>query len=403
MSIQGFGRHARSANGVTAAARVARIAPFRVMEILIAARELERRGRHVVHFEVGESDFHPAAPIVEAGVSALRKQRNGYTDPLGMSDLREAIAQRYRHLGIGAERVGVTSGVSAALNLATQALVNPGDEVLVADPGYPCYSAFVETAGGSVRRLPVDASSGFQPTARQIDQAWSANTAGVLLCSPSNPVGSLLGRDELAAICQKVAGKGFVIVDEIYQGLVYGDADPAFTALAVDDGCIVVNGFSKYYGMTGWRLGWIVAAAGLIDGIDRIAQNLYVAPAAVSQYAGLAALGDEAMAIHEQRREVFARRRQAMLAGLDALGLPVAQRPDGAFYIYVNIASTGLGADDFCRRLLHEYGVGATPGTDFGQHQADCHVRFAFTVDEAQIALGMERLEAALAAFRRQP
>lgn len=403
MGRQSDGRQARSANGVVPADRVARIAPFRVMEILTAARQLESCGRHVVHFEVGESDFQPAAPIVEAGVSALRTRRNGYTDPLGLSELREAIARRYRHLGIDAQRIAVTSGVSAALNLLTQALVNPGDEVLVTDPGYPCYSAFVETAGGAVRRLPVDASSGFQPTARQVDQAWSANTAGLMLCSPSNPVGSLLERDELAAICQQAAGRGFVIVDEIYRSLVYGDADPAFTALAVDDGCFVVNGFSKYYGMTGWRLGWIVAPAPLIDAIDRIAQNLYIAPPAVSQHAALAALGNDALAIHEQRRAVFARRRDAMLSGLEALGLPVAQPPDGGFYVYLNIASTGLGADDFCRRLLHEYGVAATPGTDFGQHRADCHVRFAFTVDEAQIALGLERLEAALAAFRRQP
>ena len=401
--MQGCGQEARTANGVMPAARVVRIAPFRVMEILNAARELERRGRHVVHFEVGESDFHPAAPVVEAGVSALRSWRNGYTEPLGLSDLREAIARRYRHLGIDAQRIAVTSGVSAALNLLAQALVNPGDEVLVADPGYPCYGAFVETAGGRVRRLPVDANSGFQPTARQIDRAWSENTAGVILSSPSNPVGSLLGRDELAAICRQVAGKGFVIIDEIYQGLVYGDADPAFTALAVDDGCFVVNGFSKYYGMTGWRLGWIVAPAGLIDAIDRLAQNLYISPPAVSQHAALAALGDDALAIHEHRRDVFARRRDAMLLGLEALGLPAAQRPDGGFYVYANIASTGLGTEQFCRRLLHEYGVAATPGTDFGQHRAECHARFSFTVDETQIALGMERLEAALAAFRRRP
>lgn len=382
------------------AARVANIEPFQVVRIFERARALEREGRHVVHFEVGESDFASAAPIVAAGVQALRDGHTGYTEGLGMPALRAAIATRYAN--VDANRVVVTTGASGALNVLAQALVDHRQEVLVPDPGYPCNGAFVEAAGGTPRRLPVDASTGFQPTAAMVADAWGANTAGVLLGSPANPTGSVLAADELAAICAVAAGRGFVIVDEIYQGLVYdGGASPS--ALAVDENVFVVNSFSKYFGMTGWRLGWLVAPEWALDGIDRLAQNLYLAPPTMAQHAGLAALGAEASAIHEQRRRIFAQRRDVLVAGLTKLGLPPALAPAGAFYAYVDVAATGLSATTFCDRLLEEHGVAVTPGTDFGHHLADRHVRFAFTVDEAEIVLGLRRLEAALRCWRRQP
>ena len=381
------------------AERVAGIEPFQVVRIFERARELEGEGRHVVHFEVGESDFPSAPPIIEAGASSLEAGHTGYTEGLGLPALREALAARYGELGIGADRVAVTTGASGALNVLAQVLVNPGAEVLGTDPGYPCNRVFVEAAGGTLRALHVDASTGFQPTAAMIAEAWGPNTAGVLLGTPGNPSGSILPREELAAICAVARGRGFVIVDEIYEGLVYDNA-PRESALAVDDGLFVVNSFSKYFGMTGWRLGWLVAPEWAMDGIDRTAQNLYLAPPTVSQHAGLAALGPAAEVVHEQRREIFRRRRDQLLDGLDALGLPAAHRPQGAFYIYVDVSQLRMGSSEFCRRLLEDHGVAVTPGSDFGRFRADDHVRFAFTVDETEIELGLERLGAALQRWR---
>ena len=378
--------------------RVDRIAAFRVVQVLERAYELERQGRHVVHLEVGEPDFPSAPAIIDAGIAALEAGHTGYTQALGLPALREAIAASYGALGIGAERVAVTTGASGALNLLMQILVNPGDEVLIADPGYPCNGAFVEAAGGSVRGVPVDAGTRFQITTDQLAAAWRPKTKGVLLASPSNPTGSVLTAAELAAIRAFVAGRGFVVMDEIYRGLVYeGDGVPP--CLAVDDGFFVVNSFSKYYGMTGWRLGWVVVPDWAIDALDRVAQNLYLAPPTVAQYAALAALTPAATVVHEQRRRIFGRRRDVLLAGLDALGLPAAHRPEGGFYVYADISRTGFDADALCTRLIEEFGVAATPGLDFGSHRASDHVRFAFTVDEREIAKGLDRLEAALRTF----
>lgn len=389
----------------TLAARLAGIAPFHVVRIFERARRLEQEGRHVVHFEVGESDFPSAPPVVAAGIQALKDGHTGYTEGLGLPALRSAIAARYADVpNIGAERVAVTTGASGALNVLAQVLVNPGQEVLMPDPGYPCNGVFIEAAGGIPRRLPLDARTGFQPTANAVAEAWRPNTAGLLLGSPANPTGSILPPGELEAICGVAAGRGFVVVDEIYQGLVYDDAPESGrsgSALAVNNGLFVVNSFSKYFGMTGWRIGWLVAPEWAMEAVDRMAQNLYLAPPTVAQHAALAALGPAAAEVHEQRRRIFARRRDALTVGLARLGLPPAYPPQGAFYVYVDVAVTGLSATAFCDRLLDEHGVAATPGTDFGRFRADRHVRFAFTVDEAEIELGLARIETALGYWRR--
>ena len=390
----------KNANGAPPSAskiarRVAGIEPFRVVQILERARELERGGRHVVHLEVGEPDFPTAPTIVAAGVAAMSAGRTGYTQALGLPVLRAAIAERY---GVAANRVAVTTGASGALNLLAQILIDPGDEVLVSDPGYPCNDVFVQAAGGAVRRVPVSASTGYQMDADLLRGAWTARTAGVLLGSPSNPTGSVLDSRALGAIRDFVAGRAFVIVDEIYQGLVYDHGADLLTesALTVDDGFFVVNSFSKYFGMTGWRLGWLVAPEAAMDAIERVAQNLYIAPPTVSQYAALAALQAPAMAVHEERRRIFARRRDVLLSGLESLGLPAVQRPAGAFYAYVDISDTGLDSETFCARLIEDYGVAVTPGTDFGENGAESHVRFAYTVDERQIEVGIRRIGALL-------
>ena len=376
------------------AGRVAGISPFRVVQILERARELERAGREVVHFEVGEPDFPTAPMIVEAGIEALAAGRTGYTQALGLPALREAIAVRG---GVGAHRVAVTTGASAALNLLAQALVDPGDEVLVADPGYPCNDVFIQAAGGVARRVPVSAATGFQLDRDLIAEAWTPRTAGVLLGSPANPTGSILERREVAAIGDFIAGRGFVIVDEIYSGLIYDDGDLLTdSALTVDDGFFVVNSFSKYFGMTGWRLGWLVAPTWAMEAIERLAQNLYIAPPSVAQHAALAALDAPAIAVHEERRRIFQRRRDVLVDGLARLGLPVVQQPAGAFYAYVDIGAAGVDSETFCERLIEDFGVAVTPGTDFGEYRADRHVRFAYTVDERDIVAGIERIGEAL-------
>ena len=457
------------------ARRVGGIAPFRVVQILERARELERTGRDIVHFEVGEPDFPTAPTVVAAGIEALSTGRTGYTQALGLPALRAAIARRY---GVEADRVAVTTGASGALNLLAQVLIDPGDEVLVADPGYPCNDVFIQAAGGVARRVPVSASTRFQLDREALEDAWTPRTAGVLLGSPANPTGSVLRRADLEAMRDFVGDRGFVIVDEIYNGLVYdAQDDPAGadllleSALTVDDGIFVVNSFSKYFGMTGWRLGWLVApgscrrgagpsrspaegsflrgagpsrspaegsflrgagpsrspaegsflrgagpsrspaegsflrGAGpsrspaegsVMDAIERAAQNLYIAPPSVAQYAALAALEAPALAVHEERRRIFSRRREVLLDGLARLGLPVAQRPTGAFYAYANIQATGFDSESFCERLIEDFGVAVTPGTDFGAFRAAEHVRFAYTVDERDIAEGIERIGEAL-------
>ena len=396
-STPGASENGASWPGPKLARRVGGIAPFRVVQILERARELERGGRDVVHLEVGEPDFPTAPTVVGAGIEALSAGRTGYTQALGLPALRAAIAARY---GVEADRVAVTTGASGALNLLAQVLVDPGDEVLVPDPGYPCNDVFIQAAGGVVRRVPVSASSRFQLDRAALEEAWTPQTTGVLLGSPANPTGSVLRRADLGAMRDFVAGRGFAIVDEIYNGLVYDAADSDGllheSALTVDDGFFVVNSFSKYFGMTGWRLGWLVAPAAAMSAIERAAQNLYIAPPSVAQYAALAALKPEAMAVHEERRQVFARRREVLLAGLARLGLPVAHRPTGAFYAYADIRATGIDSETFCARLIEDFGVAVTPGTDFGTFRADEHVRFAYTVDEREITKGIERIGDAL-------
>lgn len=388
----------RPSNGARGrlAARAARIAPFRVVEILERARELERT-RRIVHFEVGEPDFPTAPSVVEAGVRTLREGRTGYTQPLGLPELREAIAARAG--GIDPARVAVTTGASAGLNLLAQTLVDPGAEVLMTDPGYPCNAVFVEAAGGFARRVPVDARTRFQMTAQAVRAGWNERTAGVLLASPANPTGSLIGRKELEAISAFAATRGFVVVDEIYSELTYGRIPPdrlTGTALAVDDGFFVVNSFSKYFGMTGWRVGWLVVPEWAAPAIGRAAQNLYIAPPTPSQYAALAALHEPALGVHEERRAIFERRRRVLLDGLADLGLPAAHEPEGAFYVYVDIGALGVDAQTLCHDLIENHGVATTPGTDFGAHRAERHIRLAYTVDEADIRLGLERIGLAL-------
>lgn len=367
------------------------------------AKALELEGEKVVHFEVGEPDFVTAPSILAAGHAALEAGHTKYTQALGVPALRERIADYYASnagVRVAPERIIVTAGASGALLLLCGLLLNPGDELLMADPGYPCNEVFALLTGATPVRIPAGAEVGFQLAPAQVRDAWGERTRALLLASPANPTGVVLERGLLGELAQTVreAG-GHTLLDEIYQGLVY-DRGPGYrTGLEISDDLFVLNSFSKYFGMTGWRLGWMVVPDSAVDGLRRLAQNLFISPSSIAQHAALAAFDDEALAVHEERRGVFARRRDRLAAGLAALGLNIPVVPAGAFYLYADVSRTGLDSYDFCWRLIDEFKVAVTPGIDFGDHLADRFVRFAYTTGEADIDLGLERLGAALDAW----
>jgi aspartate/methionine/tyrosine aminotransferase len=380
------------------AARMAQIQPFHVMELMAQAQALEAEGRSIIHLEVGEPDFATADPILEAARSFLSGGHVHYTAALGLRSLREAISGFYDSrygLEIAPERIVVTAGASGALLLALGVLVNPGDEWLLPDPGYPCNRHFVRMLEGRPVALPVGPDSNYQPTAPQVDQAWCDRTRGLMLASPANPTGTLLDRDALASLATVAAKRsGTLLVDEIYHGLTYGV--DATSALAISEDIFVINSFSKYFGMTGWRLGWLVAPRHYVREIEKLAQNLYIAPSTVAQHAALAAFLPETTAILEARRHEFSLRRDLLLPGLRALGFKVAAEPQGAFYVYAD--SSGLAADSFqlAKQLLTVAGVAATPGLDFGSRAPQHHMRFAYTIDRERIEEGLVRMAALL-------
>lgn len=382
-------------------ARAAEIAPFYVMELLARARALEAAGRSIVHMEIGEPDFATPAPIVEAGLHALREGRTHYTPTLGLPALREAISGFYRRrygVVVAAERIIVTPGASGALQLALAVLVDPGREVLIADPGYPSNRHLVRLFDGKAVGLPVGAGQHFQLTAAQIAAAWTPDSVAVLLASPSNPTGTLVADEQLARIVSEVETRGGrVIVDEIYQGLVYGDAASS-TALALSSEVFVVNSFSKYFGMTGWRVGWLVAPEEYVPALDRLAQNMFLAASTPAQYAALAAFRPETLAILETRRREFARRRDYLIPALRELGFDIPVVPGGAFYVYADCRRFTDDSFAFAMALLEKAGVCITPGLDFGTHLPARYLRFAYTTSFEQLQEGVRRLRRYLSA-----
>jgi len=376
------------------ASRLDHIAPFQVMAILAKARALEAAGRDIIHLEVGEPDFATPAPIVAAGQRALAEGHTFYTAAEGQTALRVALAQWYRQrhgVELSPDRIIITTGASAALQLALGLLVEPGSEILLADPTYPCNRHFVSLFGGTPVAMPVGPETRYQPSAAQVAAAWSEHTAGLMLASPGNPTGTLLPTDtlaELVTLCREKGGA--LIVDEIYQGLTYGvDAE---TALRYADDAFVINSFSKYFQMTGWRLGWLVVPEGWQEPAIRLAQNLFLCPPAPAQQAALAAFEPETLAILEERRAEFARRRDFLLAALPALGWKLPLVPEGAFYLYADVSGITDDSFDYCQRALDEVGVAITPGNDFGEHGAKHHVRVAYTTGVAKLAEAVERL-----------
>lgn len=376
------------------AARADAIEPFRVMAILSRARALEAEGRDIIHMEVGEPDFATPQPVVEAGIAALRAGLTHYTPALGLPALRARIAAWYgeRHdIDIGASRVAVTPGASGALLLAMAALFDAGDEVLLADPGYPCNRHFARLLDVRAVSVPVGPDSNHQLSAALVRRHWGPRTRGVLVANPGNPTGTLLDHAELAAIHAVVRERGgWLLVDEIYHPLVYDQSPPS--AAALGDDVLVINSFSKYFLMTGWRLGWLLAPPALLPVIDRLAQNLYLAAPTVAQHAALAALAPDTRPLLEACKAELRARRDELLPALEALGFRVDARPAGAFYCYAEASRFGGDADALAEKLLLEAGVAITPGSDFGAHAAGRHVRFAYTTTLPRIHEAVRRM-----------
>jgi aspartate/methionine/tyrosine aminotransferase len=376
------------------AKRMADIQPFYVMDILARARQMESAGQSIVHLEIGEPDFATPQPVITAGQLALQHQLTHYTPALGLPELRRSIANYYQtKFGVSVpwERIVITPGASGALQLALGVLVDPGQQVLMADPGYPCNRHFVRLFEGRSLNVPVNSDTGYQLTAQHIGQYWNDNTIAAMLASPSNPTGTLVSKNEMRAIAKQVEQRaGRLLVDEIYQGLVY-DTDE-YTTLALTDQAFVINSFSKYFGMTGWRLGWLVVPDGYIDAVDKLAQNIFLAAPTISQYAALAAFSAETQAILQQRRDEFRVRRDYLLPALRHLGFNIPLTPQGAFYIYADCSQFTDDSYLFVQTILRDAGVAITPGIDFGSHKAEQHVRFAYTRSVEVLEQAVQRL-----------
>ncbi|MCU0774479.1 MAG: pyridoxal phosphate-dependent aminotransferase [Ideonella sp.] len=390
------------------ASRVDAIEPFCVMECAKAADEIAagplcdpaQGGRPMIYLNIGEPDFTAPEAVQAAAAAALAAGRTQYTAATGLPRLREAISRWYGErfgLDIAPQRIVVTAGASAALQLATLALVEPGDEVLMPDPSYPCNRHFVTAAGGRAVLLPSGPAERFQLSADAVERAWGPATRGVLLASPSNPTGTSIDPDEMRRILEVVRARGgFALVDEIYLALGFDDRYGT-SALAHDASggrdVVSINSFSKYFNMTGWRLGWLVLPPALVDGVERLAQNLYICASTIAQQAALACFEPASIAIYEARRAEFRRRRDAVVPALRRLGLDVPVMPDGAFYAWADVSRVAEDSWDLCFDLMRRAQVALTPGRDFGRHQPERWVRLSYARSMAELDMAMRRLE----------
>lgn len=382
------------------------IAPFFAMEFGKRAEALYAEGVDVIKLSLGEPDFGAPPAVLDAARKAIDVGEFGYTSALGMPALRHSISNFYRSVhgvDVSPSRIVITAGASAALLLVTAALVDPGDEVMVGDPSYPCNRQFLSSFGAKVNLVPTSASSRFQLDATLVQENWTEQTRGLMIASPSNPTGTSVPPAELREICKWVSNQcAWRIVDEIYLNL--GDPDdngrPPQTVLSFDQEAVVINSFSKYFGMTGWRLGWCVVPEALVPTLERLAQNFYICPSAMSQQAALACFTDESLSICEMRRREFAQRRALVLEGLAKIGLSVPVPPDGAFYVYFDVSQTGLTSWQFCELAFQEARVALTPGKDFGSCGADTYVRLSYAASTPNLREAIKRLGSLMAQLK---
>jgi len=379
------------------AKRMGNIEPFHVMNILSKARALEKKGRSIIHMEIGEPDFVTSQSIIDAGVQSLTEGKTHYTPAVGLLELREAIANYYLtefDASVSPNRIVITPGASGALQLILGTLLNSGDEVLMPEPGYPCNRHMVRLFDGVVKGIEVTAEDDFLLTIDTLKQHWTDKTRALMLASPSNPTGRLTPLTDMQAMLNVAENNNAaLIVDEIYQGLVYDHASE--TALSIDsENLFVVNSFSKYFGMTGWRLGWLVAPESYVPVLDRLAQNIFLAAPTTAQYAAIKAFEPFSIEVLKQRRDEFKKRRDYLYQALADLGFILASKPDGAFYIYADISPFSNDSFEFAEKLLEEAGVAVTPGKDFGSEHAKQFVRFAYTTNIAELKEGVGRIKA---------
>lgn len=375
---------------MTISSRMNGFTSFIVMDVLEAALELERKGADVVHLEVGEPNFDPPGPVLEAMKRATADGQTHYTHSMGIAPLREAVSEYYaRHYGvsISPDRICMTTGTSAAFLMLFGVMLNPGDRVGMSDPGYPCYPNFVRFVSGQPVQIPIAEEQGFQLTPDSLENHDLSDTRHFVISSPANPTGTVTRKETYEWILHR----GHTLIsDEIYHRLNYSD-QPEFTALQLNDEAIVVDGFSKRYAMTGCRLGWMVIPESMVRPINKAAQNLYISPPTVSQYGGLAALRECDSHVESMRQE-YAQRHRVLIDGLRSLGFTIAFEPQGAFYVFADVSRFCSDSYDFAMRMLQEAHVAATPGADFGTFGTNRYVRFAYTQDVPRIEDAIQRL-----------
>ena len=386
------------APAVRIARRMDEIAPFHVVEIFNRVGELERAGHDVINLCIGEPDFPTPQAMQDAAAKCLQGGRFPYTASLGIPALRAAIAKfywdRYR-VEIAPERIAVTAGASAALLLTMGVLINPGEAVLLTDPGYPCNHQFVRAMGGKPVGVPVDSDSNYQLNAALIEHRWTPDTVAALVASPANPTGTMIHADAMAELIDAVHARGGrLIVDEIYLALSYGR--DATTALALSHEVFIINSFSKYFQMTGWRLGWIVAPSAYVKAIERLSQNLYISNSAIAQQVALAGFEPNTLELLENRRKEFQARRDFLIPALKDLGFSIPVTPEGAFYVYADCSAFTDDSYGFAWDLLEHAFVAVTPGIDFGSYHAERHVRFSYCASIEQLREGVKRMTAYL-------
>ncbi len=370
------------------------------MKLLARARELESEGKNIIHMEIGEPDFITPQPILNAAQTAIANGKVHYTPAMGLPELRQAISDYYQHqfqLDIAAQRIIITPGASGALLLLFGLLVEQDQNVMMCDPGYPCNKHFAEFINARATLIPVTAESNYQLSLALLTEHWDVNIKVVLLASPSNPTGTVVSEQQLLEMSDFVESKGAVlVVDEIYQSLYYGVRSKSI--LSYSNSAFVINSFSKYFAMTGWRLGWIVAPDDdeILNGLDNLAQNLFLAAPTVAQHAALAAFKPDTIKIVEQNRLEFQARRDYLYDALIEIGFKIKVKPVAAFYIYANCSQFSMDSEKFCTDVLEDIGVAITPGVDFGTFKSEQHVRFAYTTSLDNLKIGIMRLKAYL-------
>ncbi len=386
------------------AKRMEAITPFYVMELLRRAKQLEEQGRDIIHMEIGEPEFATPELITQAGIEYIKKGHVKYTPAAGLPELRQKISDFYKQkyqVSVPIERIFITPGASGAFLLAMGVSINQSDEIILSDPCYPCNQNFIRLFSDHVKKVPVYADTAYQLSVDLLQKHWQAQTRGVLIASPSNPTGTIIQATELAKAIEFVAAKqGLFFSDEIYHGLVYEQG--VASALEFSDQVFVINSFSKYFGMTGWRIGWLIVPESFAQATEKLAQNIFISTSSHSQYAALAAFDPTTLQELELRREDFASKRDFLYEHLLRLGFNIPVKPAGAFYIYADARQFTDDSQEFAEQLLEIEGVAITPGKDFGQNESQHYLRFSYTSSMTTIAEGIKRLERFLITYKQR-